>query len=178
VVYKVVVFCSRSRLGPLETLLLGQVLWCFVRKEKSTAGGAGIVVPRWKKRKIERKERREVRSKDRRKVPGRPYRRPVQSGEATKDEGKKEKEISVKDGSRCLLMFGRISIRPSRQLVLALSVQQRRSTRVFFCNWHTSAARTSHSSSVGVRRLRGKPRIQLVRRCCEMVEDGCGSGSI
>jgi hypothetical protein len=51
------------------------------------------------------KKRREVRSKDRRKVPDRPHRRPVQSGKG-KGDGEKKGKKSVKDGCRCLLMFG------------------------------------------------------------------------
>jgi hypothetical protein len=68
VAYKVVVFCSRSRLGPLEILLLGQALWCFVRKEKKTPLGELVSLFRvGRKRKSKREkgkkgERSEVRT--------------------------------------------------------------------------------------------------------------------
>ena len=84
-VYKVVVFCSRSKLRPLETLLLGRVLWCFVREHH---WGELVSLFRAERKKIEMKKEewgREVRTEG--KVPGRPHSRPVQSGEG-KEDGK------------------------------------------------------------------------------------------
>jgi hypothetical protein len=142
---------------------------------KNTIGGAGIVVPRWKGKKNEREKRGEVRSKDRRKVPRRPHQCSVQSVRAKKKE---EQTGNKREGWKLMPPHvWRISTRPSRRLVLALSAQQRRPSRVFSCSRHTFAARTSRSSSVGVRHLRGKLRIPLGRMCCEMVKGGCASGS-
>jgi hypothetical protein len=68
-------------------MLLGQVLWCFVREEKKTPLGELVSLsPRWKGRKS-KGENSKDRSEDRRKVPGRPHSRPVQSGEG-KGDGK------------------------------------------------------------------------------------------
>jgi hypothetical protein len=103
VVYKVVVVCSRSKLEPLETWLPGRVLWCFV---ENTTGGSWYRCSALKGKKIEmKKEEWGSRSKDRRKkcLAGRT--RALYRAVKERETGNR-KEISVKDGSRCLLMFG------------------------------------------------------------------------
>jgi hypothetical protein len=71
-----------------------------------------------------------------------------------------------------------ISIRPFRQLSLALSALRRRPSRRLFDSLHTFSAHTSRNSNADFRRRRGRPRTRLVRTCCVKVGGGGVSGSI